>query len=412
MNTQMTTKRAADLDINGDAWKQDPLKQERTARELGPAVWTEHNGGHWLIPQFDAVVEGLRDASLYSTEKFTDENGEIAGGIMIPTVPFYRYLPNEADPPNWDVFRKAIAPMLSPAAVKKLQPMLEAFTTEVIDHMIEAGRADFVMQVGSPVTALITLEILGLPKADWHFYAEPVHALFAAPETAGPGVAAIQERLAQTIQERKLNPEQGMIDELIRQQAEGAPLTDEDIKDLVFDVIVGGFDTVAGLMAGSLRWLQDKPEIRQRLIEDEAFLRSANEEFLRHISPAVGLSRTATQDYRIGDQQISAGDRIYFMYRSSNWDPEQFENPEELDLERVPNRHVAFGSGIHRCVGSNLARAIFQTVIPRFLSRIPDYRVLSYRQYGLTNNNAGFAEMIMEFTPGARLNNPPLFEKI
>ena len=100
------------------------------------------------------------------------------------------------------------------------------------------------------------------------------------------------------------------------------------------------------------------------------------------------------------------------MYRSSNWDPEQFENPEELDLERVPNRHVAFGSGIHRCVGSNLARAIFQTVIPQFLTRVPDYRVLSYKQYGLTNNNAGFAEMIMEFTPGERINNPPLFEKI
>ncbi|TFC70951.1 cytochrome P450 [Cryobacterium sp. TMS1-20-1] len=389
-----------------------PLEMERKTRETGPVTWTESNGGHWLVSHADAVSEGLRDASNYSTEKFTKEDGEPGGGVMIPTVPFYRYLPNESDPPQWDVFRKSIAQHLSPASVQSLQPLLDSYVTEVIDHMIELGEADFVMQVGSPITALITLHLLGLPPTDWHFYAGPIHALFAAPETAGPGVAAIQVRLAQTIQDRKALPERGLVDDLIAQQADGKALTDDDIKDLVFDVMVGGFDTVAGLMAGAIQWLQDKPEIKQRLIEDQAFLRSANEEFLRYISPAVGLSRTATCDYTIADQEISAGDRIYFMYRSANWDPEEFESPEELDLERMPNPHVAFGSGIHRCVGSNLARAVFRTVIPEFLSRILDYEVVEFEQYRLTNNNAGFAKMIMRYTPGTKVHEEPLFDHI
>jgi cytochrome P450 len=251
--TDMITRREADLDINGEDWVAKPLEMERTTRELGPVTWTESNGGHWLVSHVDAVVQGLRDPSTYSTEKFTKENGELGGGIMIPTVPFYRYLPNESDPPTWDVFRKSIAPALTPAAVAELQPVIDEVVTDVIDHMIERGEADFVMQVGSPITALVTLHLLGLPQADWHFYAEPIHALFAAPETAGPGITAIQERLASTIQERKTAPQQGLLDDLISQQAAGKALSDDDIKDLVFDVMVGGFDTVAGLMAGTLQ---------------------------------------------------------------------------------------------------------------------------------------------------------------
>ena len=194
-----------------------------------------------------------------------------------------------------------------------------------------------------------------------------------------------------------------MIDDLIATTVDGAPMPDEDVKDIAFDVMVGGFDTVAGLLAGSLLWLQDKPEIKARLLEDDGFLQTATEEFLRVVSPAVGLSRTAIRDYAIGDQEVTAGDRIYFMYRSANWDPDEFSNPGEVDLERRPNRHVAFGAGIHRCVGSNLARSIFQTVLRQFLSRVPDYEVVEAQQYKLTNNNAGYARMIMRFAPGKNL---------
>lgn len=399
------TRREISLDINGEDYQQQPMEQEALARASGPIAWTESNGGHWMVSSHRAVTEGLRNAANYSTEKFVKEDGELGGGIMIPTVPFYRYLPNEADPPTWDVFRKSIARHLSPGSVQRLQPVIDRYTTEVIEAMIEAGEADFVMQVGSPITAQVTLHLLGLPIEDWHFYAAAIHRLFADAEAAGPGIAAVQERLVSTIAERTVSPQQGMIDDLIATDVDGAPMAAEDVKDLVFDVMVGGFDTVAGLMAGALQWLQDKPEMKARLLEDDQFMQSATEEFLRFISPAVGLSRTATRDYTIGDQNVSAGDRIYFMYRSSNWDPEEFANPGEVDLERRPNRHLAFGAGIHRCVGSNLARAIFKTVVRQFLSRVPDYQVVEATQYKLTHNNAGFARMLMHYTPGQKIDS-------
>jgi cytochrome P450 len=395
-----TTKRQVALDINGEDYQQRPLEQEAKAREAGAVAWTESNGGHWMVSRHSEVLEGLREAENYSTEKFIKEDGELGGGIMIPTVPFYRYLPNEADPPSWNVYRRSIAPHLSPGSVERLGPVIDLHATETIDAMIEDGECDFVMQVGSPITAKVTLHILGLPTEDWHFYASAVHRLFADSEAAGPGIAAVQERLASTIAERRAHPQTGMIDDLIATQVDGAPMSDEDVKDLVFDVIVGGFDTVAGLLAGALQWLQDRPEEKAQMLEDDRYLQTATEEFLRFVSPAVGLSRTAARDYLIGDQSVAKGDRIYFMYRSANRDPEEFADPEQVDLERRPNRHVAFGAGIHRCVGSNLARAIFQRVVRQFLARVPDYEVAEAEQYKLTNNNAGFARMLMRYTPG------------
>ena len=401
----MQQVRTIDIDINGEDYVRRPLDMEAAAREAGPVAWTESNGGHWMVSRHAAVIEGLRDADTYSTEKFLDENGQLAGGIMIPTVPFYRYLPNESDPPAWNGFRKSIAGHLSPGSVERLQPVIDQYTAEVIDEMIELGEADFVMQVGSPVTAKVTLHLLGLPTEDWKFYAKPIHLLFADGASAGPGVAAIQERLSSTITERRAAPQRGMIDDLIATELDYGPMSDEDVKDLVFDVMVGGFDTVAGLMAGSLQWLQDKPDLKTRLLEDDEFLQTATEEFLRYISPAVGLSRTATTDYPIADQQMHKGDRMYFMYRSANWDPAEFDEPETMRLDRRPNRHVAFGAGIHRCVGSNLARSSFQTVLRQFLTRVTDYEVVDFEQYKMTNNNAGFARMIMRYTPGTRIDS-------
>ena len=174
-----TTKRVIAMDINGEDYQQRPMQMEAEARAAGSIVWTDSNGGHWMVSHHREVTEGLRESENYSTEKFIDENGELAGGIMIPTVPFYRYLPNEADPPAWNNFRKSIAGPLSPGAVESLQPIIDRHTTEVIDQMVELGEADFVMQVGSPITAMVTLHLLGLPVEDWYFYAKPIHLLFA-----------------------------------------------------------------------------------------------------------------------------------------------------------------------------------------------------------------------------------------
>ncbi|WP_181780618.1 cytochrome P450 [Pseudonocardia pini] len=406
----------ADIDIHSPEYRERTTEFEAEVRGC-PVRWTESHDGHWLISGHAPVTEGLRDRDRYSTVKFTDENGKLSGGLTIPTAEGYRALPNEADPPEWDGLRRLLAKPFSPGVVEQLRPMIQRYATEVIDHMVTDGEADFVMQVGSPVTALVTLDILGLPLEDWRFYAERIHQTFTGVPGGGDseaGIPGIQKRLSETIAARRLEPGTGLVDELIAAEIDGEPLTDETVKDLVYDILVGGFDTTAGLLAGAVRWLQDRPEERQRLLTDDAYLRTATEEFLRYVSPAVGLAKTATQDFELHGEKIGRGDRMWFMYRAANWDPEEFPNPEQVDLGRAPNRHVAFGSGIHRCLGSHLARAIFQTVIREFLTRLPDYEVVQEKaeSYVFACVNAGFAFLPVRYTPGPKVHPTPILAEL
>jgi len=405
------------IDIHSPEYLQRTTDFEAEVRNRCPVQWTDKYDGHWIISGHRAVGEGLRDRDRYSTVKYVDENGKLRGGLTIPTAEGYRALPNEADPPEWDGLRKLVSKQFNPRSVELLRPTILKYTTEVIDHMIEDGEADFVMQVGSPITALITLDILGLPLEDWRFYAERIHQTFMGIPGGGEseaGIPGIQKRLAETIAARRSKPGVGLIDDLIASELDGEPVSDEIVKDLVYDILIGGFDTTAGLLAGALRYLEDKPELKQRLIEDDGFLRTATEEFLRYISPAVGLAKTATQDFELEGQQIKAGDRMWFMYRAANWDPAEFTDPDKVDLERTPNRHYAFGAGIHRCLGSNLARAIFQIALRQFLVRIPDYTVLpdEAKPYVFACVNAGYAQLRIRYTPGTRVFEQPILEKL
>ncbi|MBF4476662.1 cytochrome P450 [Rhodococcus rhodochrous] len=422
MTTPDATPKAMDridteFDIHSPEYLEKKTAYEASIRSRCPVSWTEKYDGHWIISGHHAVGAGLRDRNRFTAAKYTDEHGKLKGGITIPTAEGYRALPNESDPPEWDGYRKLVSRPFSPQSVDKLRPRIAELADEVIDHFIEAGEADFVMQVGSPVTALITLDVLGLPLEDWRFYAERIHQTFSGVPGGGDseaGIPGIQKRLAETIAARRITPHVGVLDDLIASEIDGRPTTDEEVKDLIYDILVGGFDTTAGLMAGTVRYLEDKPELKARIIEDEDFRRTATEEFLRYISPAVGLAKTATQDFELEGQQIKAGDKMWFMYRAANWDPEEFENPEVIDLERSPNRHYAFGAGIHRCLGSNLARAIFQTVLPRFLERVPDYVVDQERtrNYAFACVNAGFQELRFTFTPGKKVRETPILEEL
>jgi cytochrome P450 len=405
------------FDIHSPEYLERKTDYEAEIRSKCPVSWTGNYDGHWAISGHHAVGAGLRDRNRFTAAKYTDEDGNLKGGITIPTAEGYRALPNESDPPEWDGYRKLVSRPFSPQSVEKLRPRIAEFADEVIDHMITAGEADFVMQVGSPVTALITLDILGLPLEDWRFYAERIHQTFSGVPGGGDseaGIPGIQKRLTETIAARRLEPGSGVLDDLIASDIDGRPTTDDEVKDLIYDILVGGFDTTAGLMAGAIRYLEDKPEIKARIIDDEDFRRTATEEFLRWISPAVGLAKSATQDFELEGQQIKTGDKMWFMYRAANWDPAEFEDPEVVDLERSPNRHYAFGAGIHRCLGSNLARAIFQTVLPRFLERVPDYVVdhENTSNYAFACVNAGFQKLRFTYTPGNKVRSEPILEKL
>lgn len=175
---------------------------------------------------------------------------------------------------------------------------------------------------------------------------------------------------------------------------------------MLFSIIGAGVDSTASLLANVFDYLDANPQLREPLLESPELLARSCEEFLRYFSPVQILARTVTRDTEIRGQRLDAGDRLALAWGAANFDPDVFGDPEQIQMDRWPNRHVAFGSGIHRCLGSNLARAEFNAIVPAVLSRMGDYRIdrsacLRYPTIGLVN---GWAVLPATFTPGVRLN--------
>jgi cytochrome P450 len=157
-----------------------------------------------------------------------------------------------------------------------------------------------------------------------------------------------------------------------------------------------------------LTWLDSRPEQRQALLDDPALLDTATEEFVRFATPAQGGGRTITQDCQIGGHSFQAGDRVWMAYGLANHDPQAFEEPDEIVLDRFPNRHAGFGLGVHRCIGSNLARMSFKTMLSVVLERLMDYRLepdqaVRYEDIGTIN---GYKHLPATFSPGTRRGQP------
>jgi cytochrome P450 len=273
------------------------------------------------------------------------------------------------------------------------------------------GTIDFVLDLANPVPGLATLQFLGLPLEDWEAYAGPMHAIVYTPPGSPEFAKASEDafgivlRLVEAVEERKREPRDDLITYLVNSEVDGEKLPDERVVEMCHLVIAGGVDTTTSLIACALDYLDQNRAARQRLIDDPALIPSACEEFLRYYSPTQALARTATRDVEIGGQLIRAGDRVLISWASADHDPTAFEHPDEIVLDRFPNRHAAFGLGAHRCLGSNFARAEFTIMLEQVLARMPDYTLdragtEHYESIGVVN---GFVKMPATFTPGAKV---------
>jgi cytochrome P450 len=256
------------------------------------------------------------------------------------------------------------------------------------------------------------MAMLGLPLADWVVYCEPSHASVYTPPNS-PDIARVFAMLMEArarstywVEEIRKNPRPGLIDALIKSEIQGAPPSDKDILGAMGLLIGGGLDTTTALTAHSLEWLSENPGERDRLSrERDTLLDSATEEFLRFYTPAQGDGRTISADCEIADVQFREGDRLWLSWAMANRDETVFADPHNVQLDRKGNRHSSFGLGIHRCIGSNVARSTFKTMIRHVFDRMPDYvcdkaGAVHYDTTGVIN---GMKKLPATFTPGPRL---------
>ena len=204
----------------------------------------------------------------------------------------------------------------------------------------------------------------------------------------------------------KENPRPGLIDALARVVINDRTPPDLELLGVMALIIGGGFDTTTALTAHALEWLSEHPDQRERLSrERDTLLDSATEEFLRFYTPAPGDGRTISADCEIAGTRFKEGERLWLSWAMANRDPSVFPNPNEVDLARTGNRHHSFGLGIHRCIGSNVARMVFKQMVTAVLDRIPDYRcdpagAVHYETIGVIQ---GMRHLPAAFTPGTRL---------
>ncbi|MEU2000795.1 cytochrome P450 [Rhodococcus sp. NPDC019627] len=407
-------KNTYDFDRHAPEYRDNflPITEEMHAK--CPMAWSDTHGGHW-------VAAGSREVFTFARSADVSNDHDLKGirrgykGIAIPTMERASGVRGgilEMDEPEHREFRSLLNPYLSPAAVNRWIPFIDEVVRASIDEKIETGRIDFVDELANIVPAVLTLAMLGIPIKKWTIYNEPVHAAVYTPPDS-PDIPRIGELhramgldLLTNLMEIRVNPRPGLVDALARATVDGETPDDMELLGILSLLIGGGFDTTTALTAHSLEWLSQHPEERHTLSrERDTLLNSATEEFLRYFAPAPGDGRTISADCEYDGIQLKEGDRLWLSWAMANRDSSLFPEPNQIDLERKGNRHFSFGLGIHRCIGSNVARTVFKRMLVAVLDRMPDYRcdpegTVHYDSIGVIQ---GMRHLPATFTPGPRL---------
>jgi cytochrome P450 len=284
--------------------------------------------------------------------------------------------------------------------------------TWFLDHRIETGEIDLVLDLTNPVPAILTTELIGLPHDNWQRYAELFHGMVAyrprSPEfdRAFAHVPTLLDELRNEVAARRRRPRPDLLTALAETEVDEPDgrrhLTDDELVAVLWNLIGGGLDTTTSLTSLTLYHLDEHRDLRQRVIDEPERLATATEEFLRYFSVNETLTRTVTRDVELGDRRLCRGDHLMLSWLSANRDETVFDRPDEVVLDRGRNPHLAFGVGPHRCIGMHMARSLFQVLLRQVLTRIPDYEVDRPRTrfYQANPELNGVVQMPARFTPG------------
>jgi cytochrome P450 len=399
------------FDHNSAQHGRERFEWYRTIREeKGPVFWSPHHGGYWVVIGWEELTEVARDWGTFSSKTQVEVDGVRYEGLFMPAQEGGSRMLQE-DPPEWTLSRKTLASMFAPPAVELWRTRIQALVDACIDRRIETGRIDFVTDVARPVSAVFSLELTGLPAENFAKIAQTygLASHLAADDPRWVDLIADfeveSERLVAAIEHQKTARQPCVITTLLDARDDGAAFSDADIADLARLVVGAGLDTTAALLGNTFVMLGDRPRVRQQLLDHPELMPAAIEEFLRYGTPTTGLCRTVTRDVELGGHQLRRGDRVMIAYAAAGRDPREFVDPDNVVLDRPANRHVAFGSGIHKCLGTHFARLEFESVLTTVLRRMPDFAINrdEVDAYDCVGVVAGWTSIPATFTPGPRI---------
>jgi cytochrome P450 len=371
-----------------------------------PVAWSERHGGFWVISGYDEVAAAFRDWEHFSSARTDPEVSSIVlGDSRLPLL-----TPEEIDPPEWYPLRRVLSELLAPRGAERLRPRARHWTTHFVDQFIEKGECEFTHDLTVPVPGAVTLEWLGFPEDDWRMISDAFHDVAAysrgTPEhrAAQLQFGTVMTRIREEVRQRETSPRDDAMTAITHHEIDGARIPRETAESIVFMTVGGGVDTTTALIGAALLHLSQFPDDKHRLLGDPDLLVTGTEEFLRYYPPARTHARTVTADVEFEGCVMRAGDRVLLSEVSAGRDERVFPDADMFVIDRNPNRHLAFGVGLHRCVGSHLARIEFAEVITQILRRLPDFEIEldAVVEYPNWASVGGWAKLPATFTPGMR----------
>jgi cytochrome P450 len=344
--------------------------------------------GRSPVIETDTAITLFRMADVLEVNRHPDVIGTGAnGGSMGGTRPM---IPLDLDGPLHTKWRKTLDPLFSARQVAKLEPRIRALTNELIDGFADRGRVELYSEFCDLMPTTIFLAFLGAPLERFDFFIDfrndvlrrdaadfddPVKEAERQARIKAAG-GRMDDYLAELITERRAaEPRDDLLSGLLAATFDGRPVTDEDVVDIVHLLMVAGLDTVSSSLTCLVDWLARHPAARHALTAQPERWPRAIEELMRFHSPVPSASRTPTTDISVNGRTIPAGRQIQISWAAANLDPEVFPDPLTVDFDRTGNRHIAFASGFHRCLGSHLARLELRVGLEELHRRIPDYEI-------------------------------------
>jgi cytochrome P450 len=326
-----------------------------------------YSSGMWVLTRAQDIRTALQNPHIFSSS--TKPLSNIIGES-------WNLIPIELDPPKHSKFRAVLNPVFSPMKLKQMEEELRACAVNYIEGFAGKGECDFVAAFGQRFPIHFFMQLLGLPEDDAAQFLQWEDDILHT-KNVDAGIQAVRDLAAylrKLIAQRKAAPTDDIISYCLKARIDGEPLADDDILGICALQFIAGLDTVTAALGLQFRYLAENPDFQNKLRANPALIPNAVEELLRRFA-LITVPKVVAQDVEWAGVPMKAGEFVVFSTPLANLDPDEFDRPMDVDIDRVNNPHTAFFYGPHRCLGSHLARRELVIAIEEWLKRVPEFRI-------------------------------------